>query len=242
MDDGPRGCPRGSAPALCGVHASNRPGGRTISDCILVFVRAPVAGRVKTRLAAEIGADAALHVYRRLAEHTAAQAKALGKDVASRVHFTPANAENDVRNWLGGGVGYLPQEGGDLGERMGAAFAAAFAAGHRRVVIVGSDLPGLTAGLLRDAFHRLDSHPVVLGPARDGGYYLLGMTTLVPEIFRDIPWSTGAVLDATLQRLAALGIVPALLPVLADVDVAPDLPEGWLEWAISQCTRWEDVR
>jgi len=211
-----------------------RPARPPISDCILVFVRAPEAGRVKTRLAAEIGAGAALRVYRRLAEHAVGQARALGGEVALRIHFTPADAENEVRAWLGGGAEYLPQAEAELGGRMRAAFAAAFAAGHRRVVIIGSDLPGLTADLLRDAFARLDAHPVVLGPARDGGYYLLGLREMRPEIFRDIPWSTGAVFDATAERLAALGITPARLPVLGDVDVAADLPAGWREWALRE--------
>lgn len=199
-----------------------------------MFVRAPEAGRVKTRLAAEIGAEAALCVYRRLAEHAVGEARAVGGGVALRIHYTPADAGEAVRAWLGGGAEYLPQAEADLGGRMEAAFRAAFAAGHRRVVIIGSDLPGLTAGVLRDAFDRLESHPVVLGPARDGGYYLLGLVTMLPELFRDIPWSTGVVLDATLRRMAALGLTPARLPVLGDVDVAADLPAGWREWALRE--------
>lgn len=199
-----------------------------------MFVRAPEAGRVKTRLAAEIGDRAALRVYRRLAEHAVEQARAVGGGVALRIHFTPADAEDAVRAWLGDGAEYLPQADAELGGRMEAAFRAAFDAGHRRVVIIGSDLPGLMPELLRQAFARLDSHPVVLGPARDGGYYLLGLRGMVPEIFRDIPWSTGAVLGATVERLAALGITPARLPVLGDVDVAADLPGGWRDWALRE--------
>jgi len=185
---------------------------------------------VKTRLAAEIGAEAALGVYRRLAEHAVAQARAAG-DVAVRIHFTPAYAGETVRRWLGDdGAEYLPQADADLGERMRAAFEAAFEAGHRRVLIIGSDLPGLTADLLRDAIHHLDHHVVVLGPARDGGYYLLGLRRMVPALFAGIPWSTDRVLALTLERLAGLGIAPALLPELADVDVAADLPDGWRAW------------
>lgn len=186
---------------------------------------------MKTRLAAEIGADAALRVYLRLAEHAVAEARAVLASVALRIHFTPADGGDRVRRWLGGGAEFVAQTGGDLGGRMRAAFEAAFAAGHRRVVIIGSDLPGLTAGLLRDAFHHLDRHPVVLGPARDGGYYLLGLRQMVPSIFSDIHWSTGEVFAQTQARLEALGIPPALLPVLADVDVAADLPDGWRAWA-----------
>lgn len=210
--------------------ASPGPGpASSASAAILLFVRAPEAGRVKTRLAAEIGAEAALRVYRRLAEHAVAEARAL--DVALRIHVTPANAIATVRGWLGGGAVYLPQSEDDLGGRMRTAFAEAFAAGHGRVVIIGSDLPGLSADALRRAFAALDSHRAVLGPARDGGYWLLGMREMVPGVFDGIAWSTSEVLAATLERLRAAGCEPALLETLGDVDRAADLPAGWRAWA-----------
>ncbi|HEY0025043.1 MAG TPA: TIGR04282 family arsenosugar biosynthesis glycosyltransferase [Longimicrobium sp.] len=193
---------------------------------ILVFVRAPEAGRVKTRLAASIGAEAALRVYRRLAEHAVREAlDVAGAEV--RVHFTPADAEAPVRAWLGDGPALLPQADGDLGERMRDAFAQAFSDGHRRVVIIGSDLPEMRAELLRRAISLLDDHQAVIGPARDGGYYLLGLMGLVEGLFEGIAWSTPGVLQATLERLEAAGITPALLEPLTDVDEVQDLPPGW---------------
>jgi rSAM/selenodomain-associated transferase 1 len=114
---------------------------------------------------------------------------------------------------------------------MRAAFQAAFDAGFRRVVIVGSDLPSLSAHLLRRAFELLDDHRCVIGPAADGGYWLLGMREMIGGVFDDVPWSTDGVLAATLARLDAAGITPALLETLADVDTAADLPAGWREWA-----------
>jgi uncharacterized protein len=191
-------------------------------DAVLLFVRAPVAGRVKTRLAAEIGAEAALRVYTRLAEHTLAEALRLG-GVQVRVHFTPADSGDAVRRWLGPGPAYLPQPEGDLGERMRHAFQAAFHEGFRRVVIIGSDLPRMSAELLRRAIQLLDHRPVVLGPATDGGYYLLGLREM-QDLFADIPWSTERVLDCTLQRLRAAALEPALIEPLRDVDLAADLP------------------
>jgi len=211
--------------------SGDAPGPRLPADAVLIFVRAPELGRVKTRLAAEIGAPAALRVYRRLAEHAVAEARALEPAVSVRVHFTPADAGDAVRAWLGEGPRYLPQADGDLGGRMRAAFAEAFAAGFRRVVIIGSDLPDLSAALLREAFARLDAAPVVLGPARDGGYYLMGMREMVGAVFDDVPWSTAEVLARTMEILRDAAIVPAMLPMLADVDEAGDLPEGWAEWA-----------
>lgn len=197
---------------------------------MLVFVRAPERGRVKTRLAAAIGDDAALRVYRRLAEHALREASALaGEGVRVRVHHTPADAGGAVRAWLGAGPAYLPQGDGDLGARMEDAFARAFADGAERVVIVGSDLPDLSAELLRRAFRSLDAHPAVLGPARDGGYYLLGLARPVPGIFQGIAWSTSGVLAATLDRFRAAKIEPAMLEELADVDEVGDLPAGWLD-------------
>jgi uncharacterized protein len=194
---------------------------------LLVFVRAPRRGGVKTRLAAEVGEDAALAVYRRLAEHTLAEARSLA-GVELCVHHAPADAAAEVRAWLGEGPRYLPQADGGLGERMRDAFARAFAGGARRVAIVGSDLPGLSAVLLARAFRLLEERDAVLGPARDGGYYLLGLRRPVEGVFAGVPWSTPRVLAATLERFRAAGIEPALLEELADVDRAEDLPPGWI--------------
>ena len=182
---------------------------------------------MKTRLARVIGEDAALRIYRRLAEHTVREAAELA-DVQLLLHYTPADAGDDVRAWLDAHALYLPQAEGDLGARMEDAFARAFADGADQVVIMGSDLPEMSVALLRQAFTLLDAHPAVLGPARDGGYYLLGLTRPVDGVFDGIAWSTPDVLAATISRFHAAGIEPALLDELGDVDEAEDVPEGWL--------------
>jgi uncharacterized protein len=218
-----------------GSGASDDPGDSARSKpaaprVLLVFVRAPEPGAVKTRLASAIGPAAALAVYRRLAEHTLREAAALAPEgVEVRVHYTPAEGRDAVRAWLGPGPVYLPQGEGELGARMRGAFARAFAEGAGQVVIVGSDLPELSAGLLRRAFDRLDANPAVIGPATDGGYYLLGLTRLVEGVFDGIAWSTPQVLAATLARFRAAGIEPATLEALSDVDEVEDLPEGWVD-------------
>lgn len=191
---------------------------------VLIFVRAPERGRVKTRLAAGIGAEAALRVYTRLAHHAVAQALALAPEAAVRVCFTPAHAGERVRRWLGEGPTYRPQGAGDLGERLERAFGEAFADGYESVLVIGSDLPDLSTTLLRHALRLLEEREAVLGPARDGGYYLLGLRRHLPELFQGIAWSTERVFAQTLARLRAAGIEPALLETLADVDVAADLP------------------
>ncbi|MBB4636748.1 TIGR04282 family arsenosugar biosynthesis glycosyltransferase [Longimicrobium terrae] len=193
---------------------------------MLVFVRAPELGRVKTRLAATIGHQAALRVYRRLAEHAVDAARGL-PEAGIRVHHTPADAEPAVRAWLGDGLTLLPQAEGDLGVRMRDAFARAFADGHGRVVIIGSDLPEMSTELLRRAFAALEDADAVIGPARDGGYYLLGLTRPVTGVFDGIAWSTPEVFDATMDRLRAAGMEPVVLETLADVDEVDDLPAGW---------------
>lgn len=196
---------------------------------VLVFLRAPQLGTVKTRLAASIGPHAALAIYRRLAEHTITEARALAAEGAEiRVHHTPADAEPAVRAWLGGGVTLLPQAEGDLGARMADAFARAFADGCERVVIIGSDLPAMNAALLRRAFAALDGADAVIGPARDGGYYLLGLTHSVPAVFDGIAWSMAEVFAETVLRLRSAGIEPIVLETLCDVDEVEDLPPGWL--------------
>jgi rSAM/selenodomain-associated transferase 1 len=221
-----------------GFRSLDEPGGSARSKpraprrAVLVFVRAPRPGRVKTRLATAIGDPAALRVYRRLAEHTLAEVRALAADdVEIRVHYAPADAGDEVRTWLGDGPLYLPQADGDLGARMKDAFERAFSGGAERVVIVGSDLPEVSASLLRRAFNELDAHPAVIGPARDGGYYLLGLRGMVDGIFDGVEWSTPSVFDATLERFSAAGVRPAALEVLTDVDTVDDLPPGWLEEA-----------
>jgi rSAM/selenodomain-associated transferase 1 len=203
---------------------------------VLVFVRAPQPGRVKTRLARALGRAAALRVYRRLAEHAVAQARALAPFARLRIHHTPADAEAEVAAWLGPGADYLPQHDGDLGDRLRTAFDEAFAAGFSRVVVVGSDLPDLSSDHLRQALQALDDAPAVIGPAKDGGYWLLGLARPVRGVFDGIPWSTDRVFGLTLDRLRDAGITPALLPVLADVDEAADLPAGWREWAVGEAS------
>lgn len=218
------------SPHVPGGSARSKP--RTPRRAILVFARAPQPGRVKTRLAAAVGDRAALRIYTRLAKHTLAEVRAFAaEDVAIRVHYAPADAGEAVRVWLGDGPVYLPQADGDLGMRMKDAFARAFAEGAEQVVIVGSDLPAVSASLLRRAFELLDAHPAVIGPARDGGYYLLGLRRMVDGIFDGIEWSTPHVLRTTLERFSAAGVEPAALEELADVDTVDDLPAGWLDQA-----------
>jgi uncharacterized protein len=203
--------------------ASDR-GGPTFGPAILVFVRAPELGRVKTRLAAGIGAERALAAYRFLGRSAVHAALAVGEGVEVRVLFTPPASRALVRHWLGPGPVLVPQADGDLGARLGAAFDQAFSGGHSPVLVIGSDIPDVDPPLIRRALAALGSAEAVIGPAADGGYYLLGLRSPTDSVFDRIEWSTDRVFSQTLERLAAQGVTPATLPVLRDVDTAADLP------------------
>jgi len=208
------------------------------AEHLLIFAREPVLGRVKTRLAATIGPAAALAAYRELLALTAAAVAAAQVPATVWLAEAPTGSLATAATALGPNFGLSPlpprpewpglpwrvQPAADsLGTRMSHAFAEAFAGGAGRVVIIGTDCPGLTAALLRQAFGQLATHDLVVGPATDGGYYLLGMNSLHPALFANKPWSTAAVLPATLADARRLGLRVAQLPTLADVDSAHDL-------------------
>lgn len=182
---------------------------------VLLFLKAPRAGLVKTRLAQDLGPTRAVRVYRRLA---ATQLRRIPATWPVEIQYTPRGARAEMRAWLGVRGTLRLQRGGDLGARMQAAFARAFARGARPVLAIGGDCPGLDATRLGTAVGALARADVVLGPARDGGYYLIGLRRPAPELFRDIPWSTDRVWRTTQQRAWAAGHQVHLLPKLEDVD------------------------
>lgn len=191
---------------------------------LLVLTRLPVAGQVKTRLIPALGAMGAAALHRRLAERTLAMARSFvrGRQTGLEVWYTGGNARA-ARDWLGDGVGYHRQPDGDLGRRMDLAFAKSFATKARCVVLVGTDCPDLSEEILAQAFADLAQVDVVLGPAEDGGYYLIGLAREQPRLFADISWGTGLVLEQTRTVIARHGLSYKLLPCLADVDRPVDL-------------------
>ena len=194
---------------------------------MVIFAKAPVPGRVKTRLAADLGATRATEIYRELGRRTV-EALRSGPWVTT-VHVDPPDADSiaDVTTWLGPDVRYEGQSSGDLGERMRSAIDDELG-GADAVCVVGTDLPELEASTLRRAFDALDTHDVVIGPATDGGYYLIGMSRARPELFEGIPWSTARVLELTLQRAEAAGLSVSVLEPRTDVDTVDDVPAALL--------------
>ena len=128
-----------------------------------------------------------------------------------------------MKAWLGDDLNYYPQATGDLGDRMKSAFYDAFQLNFSRVVMIGIDCPDLTINLLQDAFTGLKNHDLVLGKAADGGYYLIGLKQVIPELFQDIPWGTSQVLSFTQKIAEKLNLTTHLLPTLSDVDRPEDL-------------------
>ncbi|MEQ1745540.1 MAG: TIGR04282 family arsenosugar biosynthesis glycosyltransferase [Saprospiraceae bacterium] len=185
---------------------------------LLVFIKNPILGKVKTRLARTVGDAEALRIYHILLEKT--RTAALGT-AARRWLFYSENIDPDDA-WPETDFQKFVQQGDDLGTRMTDAFRQAFATGAGRVVIIGSDCPELPGAALNKAFALLKTHDFVLGPTPDGGYYLLGMRAFGPAVFENIAWSSESVRTATMQTIASLGKSCALLPEYSDVDTEAD--------------------
>ena len=195
-------------------------------DVLMVFLKEPQPGAVKTRLAREIGEGPAARLYRALAEAEVAATTPRADAYSRLLFFTPPDAGPAIAEWFPG-ESLVPQSSGDLGQRMAEAFRDAFARGARRVCIIGTDVPWVDRALVEDALQSLDDHDLVLGPAHDGGYYLLALDRPRPELFSGIAWSTPSVLAATAERAGALGLSVRLLAVLPDVDTAEDVRAHW---------------
>lgn len=190
------------------------------AEQLIVFLKAPRPRQVKTRLARTLGAAAATAAYVRLLRATLERVAELS-DV--RLCFAPDDAAEEIAPFCRPPWTATPQGDGDLGARMGRAFRTAFREGAERVVIIGTDCPALNAGDIREAWSALADHDVVLGPCRDGGYWLVALREDQPALFDAMPWSTPEVLPRTLERAAAAGLRVKCLRTLEDVDDA----SGW---------------
>lgn len=194
------------------------------ADRLIVFSRFPEPGRSKTRLIPALGAVGAAELHRRMAQHTLKWTERLveARPVDVRVRFTGA-AESTMAECFGSQFHYEPQGNGDLGQRLEGAFRESFQAGRQRVVAVGTDCPSLSEEIVRQAFGHLRDHDLVIGPATDGGYYLIGLSLHSESLFQDISWGSDQVLQQTLSAALQAELSIAVLPTLADVDRPEDL-------------------
>lgn len=190
-----------------------------MDSAIIIFVRHPELGKVKTRLAATIGNETALKVYKFLLRHT----YELIKDgpVPVYVFYADKIVADDI--WIGDNIIKKVQTGTDLGEKMKNAFIEVFAKGYSKVVIIGSDCYELSAELIDEAMKKLNNYDVIVGPAKDGGYYLLGMHSPFKNLFENIEWSTNKVFSKTIEVIKLANCSFFTLPVLGDVDTEEDI-------------------
>lgn len=188
---------------------------------LIVFVKYPEAGHVKTRLAKSIGEKEAAALYGLFVELLLKKTDNMNSK--RLIFYTPVNQRDKVSSWLNDDSKLYPQKGDDLGQRMSNAFRFAFARGARRIVIVGTDIPLLNREIILKAFRELENRQCVIGPSPDGGYYLLGLSHFDERIFQNIPWGTGKVLNQTLRIVQGLGLTYSLLEEHFDVDDIEDL-------------------
>ncbi|WKN44116.1 TIGR04282 family arsenosugar biosynthesis glycosyltransferase [Tunicatimonas pelagia] len=191
-------------------------------ELLIIFAKVPELGKAKTRLAADVGDEPALEVYRELLAHTQRVTLPLSQDKI--VYYTPHIVTDD--QWENDHFQKALQAEGDLGERMRLATAQGFNQGYSRICIIGTDCLDLTTKHLTEAFATLHEHDVVLGPSQDGGYYLLGMNQLYSSLFFDKAWSTESVADDTRQDVQEQKLSLKELPTLNDIDTIDDLKQS----------------
>ena len=189
---------------------------------LIIFYRNPKAGRVKTRLAATVGDKRALEIFNKLSLHTKSITEGLHVDKI--VFYSDSIDLMDI--WSNATYLKALQRGEDLGDKMKRAFESAFEAGYSSVCIIGTDCYELSSDIIGQGFEALRTADAVIGPARDGGYYLIGMRGLHPEIFEGKIWSTGTVFTDTISDFDRLRLKYVVLQVLRDVDTESDLPDA----------------
>lgn len=201
---------------------------------ILIFLKAPRAGYVKTRLADSVGAERALQVYKALVLR---QLSAIPRTSDIEIHYAPQDAAAEMQIWLGGGLQqaqFYPQNEGGLGSRLRHAAESAFERGAQSVICIGGDCPLLNEQHFRETEYLLENeHDLVFGPSEDGGYYLIALKSRQPELFRNIPWSSPDTLQASLNKASELDLKVGLLEILYDVDEEAELERALADGLIN---------
>jgi hypothetical protein len=196
-----------------------------LKNLLIIFYRNPELGKVKTRLAKTLGDEKALAIYLKLSSHTRAITENLAIDKV--IYYSNFVDTEDV--WPNTTFQKKLQNGNDLGEKMNNAFVEGFQSGYERVCIIGTDCLELSKDIIQQAFDQLVCYDVVIGPAKDGGYYLLGMKKPMPELFKNKAWSSDTVATDTIQNFKDLSLSYAQLAVLTDVDEEKDLPSNFVK-------------
>lgn len=196
-------------------------------DVLIVFAKLPEPGKVKTRLAKDLGDQKAAEIYSVIARDIISRVSSSEK-YTTAIFYDPPDKKNEIISWLEDiapveSHNYFEQEGNILGERISYAFEKVFSGGADRAVIIGTDCSEVSAEMIEDTFEELRGYDTVIGPAQDGGYYLLGLSRYDPLIFQDIEWSTERVFEQTLRRVQEQGLNCKILKTLSDIDNIEDL-------------------
>jgi rSAM/selenodomain-associated transferase 1 len=198
-----------------------------VKEALLMLVRYPEPGQTKTKLIPGLGAEGAASLYRLMAGHVAGVVRSVERpDLLRMAYFAPAAKKTLVADWLGDGLDLSAQPEGNKGVKLEAGFARAFAKKAERVVAIGTDCVDVTADLIGEAFDSLAHADAILGPSSTGGVWLIGVTGLFPEMFRDIPWGSDRTFSALLKTLNGAGRNVHLLPELHEIDGPDDLETG----------------
>ncbi len=200
---------------------------KSIQTSLIIFLKYPDEGKVKTRLATVIGDYYAKEIYKLISSNIIEEIKKI-ENVKIYIFYSGENNSERFENWLGKEFNYLSQNGNDLGERMKNAFENVFSFGANKAIIMGTDIPGLNSKNISEAIRKLDKKDIVIGPSKDGGYYLLGMRNFYREIFEGIEYSNNMVYQRTLQKINKLKLEYESLIILQDIDTESDLNE-WLQ-------------
>jgi uncharacterized protein len=193
-----------------------------MKNALIIFIRNPQLGKVKTRLAKTLGAEKTLKIYLHLLEHT----QNISRNANCDAHLYYSDFIDDTDDWDKNIYQKHLQIKGDLGEKMSAAFKEQFDQGYQKVAIIGSDCLELKTEIIDQAFLTIQENQAVIGPTLDGGYYLLGMSTYLPYLFQNKKWSTNTVFMDTLNDLEKNKVESRLLDVLNDIDEEKDLPSS----------------
>lgn len=188
-----------------------------------IFLKFPQPGFVKTRLARKIGKEKAAYFYKQISEFILRRISK--KNQRQIIFYTPPGLKNEITNWLGRDYFYFQQQGLTLGDKIGAAFDAMLVRGAAKAIIIGTDCPQISRTVIEKAFARLESYDCVLGPAKDGGYYLIGLKNNCKNLFFGIDWSTDKVLTQTKKKLEDMKSSYYLLQELVDIDDYQDLKD-----------------
>ncbi len=196
---------------------------------IIVFAIFPIEGKVKTRLAKNMGNKFAVSFYKVCAEHTFKELVKVNETGSELFLFCPEeNVIAQVKRWAGNKFNYYSQQGSNLGLKMYNAFDTVFKKGYKKVIIIGTDAPDISMNIMQSAISVLDNYSVVIGPSNDGGYYLLGFKSKLIDLFSGIEWSTDSVFDNTIKKLNNSKINYFILDELIDIDTLEDL-QNWLK-------------